>query len=591
MPVIRRLFALVVWVAVSSTPLIVGPKLLSQMASGNVKDQPMHPLPPGMKAPVVDFRDVAAQAGLTDEVISGDIDQTYIVENTGTGVAIFDYDNDGLPDIFLLQGDRLHPTGPPLTPHLYHNLGGLRFEDVTAKAGIGHLGWSQGVCAGDPDNEGRVSLFVTQWGHNVFLHNMGDGTFRDETKQRGLDRPESRWSTGCAFIDYDRDGHLDLLVANYVDFRAQDSPLPRTQSGCNWKGMPVPCGPRGLKGETMTLYHNDGHGHFTDVTKQSGVETSREYYGFTVLTGDFDNDGWPDFYVTCDSTPSLYFHNKHNGTFEEMGLASGLAVNEDGREQAGMGATAADYDGDGRLDIFKTNFASDTNTLYRNLGNNNFDDVTSAAGLAVHTQYVKWGTAFLDFDNDGWPDLFVADGHVYPFVEKYNLGEEFKQPRQLFWNRGDGQFFDMSSTGGPGITAKHSSRGIAVGDLDNDGSEEIVVVNLFEPPSLLKNFAPTGNALLVRAVTTSGRDAIGARLTLTVNGRKEIDEVRSGGYHISQGDLRVHFGMGHATKADLTIRWPDGPVGNVETIANVDANQWIVVREGKGIVERHPFQK
>jgi hypothetical protein len=319
------------------------------------------------------------------------------------------------------------------------------------------------------------------------------------------------------------------------------------------------------------------------------METPPEYYGFTVLTGDFDDDGWPDIFITCDSTPSLYFHNKHDGTFEEMGLGSGLAVNEDGREQAGMGATAADYDGDGRLDIFKTNFSSDTNTLYRNAGKNIFEDMTSAAGLAVQTQYVKWGTAFLDFDNDGWPDLFVADGHVYPFVEKYSLGEEFKQPSQLFWNRGDGQFFDMSSTGGPGITAKHSSRGIAVGDLDNDGGQEIVVVNLFETPSLLKNFAPKGNALLVRAVTASGRDAIGARLTLTVGGRKEIDEVRSGGYHISQGDFRVHFGMGHATKGDLTIRWPDGPVSNVETIPGVQANQWIVVREGRGIIERHPF--
>jgi hypothetical protein len=586
---IRRLVYLGIVLPAIYIFLTAVPRLLSQMASGNVKDQPTHPLPPGMKAPAVDFRDVAAQAGLTAEAISGDIDQTYIVENTGTGVAIFDYDNDGLPDIFFPQGDRLHPTGPPLTPHLYHNLGGLRFEDVTAKAGIGHLGWSQGVCAGDPDNEGRVSLFVTQWGHNVFLHNQGGGTFRDETKERGLYRPASRWSTGCAFIDYDRDGYLDLVVANYVDFKAQDSPLPRTQSGCNWKGMPVPCGPRGLKGETMTLYHNDGHGHFVDVTKQAGIETPPEYYGFTVLTGDFDNDGWPDFYITCDSTPSLYFHNKHNGTFEEMGLASGLAVNEDGREQAGMGATAGDYDGDGRLDIFKTNFSSDTNTLYRNLGSNNFEDATSAAGVAVHTQYVKWGTAFLDFDNDGWPDLFVADGHVYPFVEKYSLGEEFKQPSQLFWNRGDGQFFDMSSTGGPGITAKHSSRGIAVGDLDNDGSAEIVTVNLFEPPSLLKNFGRKGNALLVRVVTASGRDAIGARLTLTVGGRKEIDEVRSGGFHISQGDFRVHFGMGNATKADLTIRWPDGPVSNIESVSNVDANQWIVVREGRGIVERHPF--
>ncbi len=567
--------------------LAFAPKVHSQMASGGATDQPMRPLPPGMKAPAVDFRDVAAQAGLTAEVISGDIDQTYIVENTGTGVAIFDYDNDGLPDIFLLQGDRLKSTGPPLTPHLYHNLGGLRFEDVTAKAGIGHLGWSQGVCAGDPDNDGHVDLFIGQWGHNVFLHNMGDGTFRDQTKERGLYEPESRWSTGCAFIDYDRDGYLDLVVAHYVDFKAQETPAPRDKSGCNWKGMPVPCGPRGLKGETITLYHNDGHGHFVDVTKRAGVETPREYYGFTVLTGDFDNDGWPDFYVTCDSTPSLFFHNKHDGTFEETGLTSGLAVNEDGREQAGMGATAADYDGDGRLDIFKTNFSNDTNTLYRNLGGGIFDDVTSAAGLAVHTQYVKWGAAFLDFDNDGWKDLFIADGHVYPFVEKYNLGEEFKQPRQLFWNRGDGQFFDMSSTGGPGIIAKHSSRGIAVGDLDNDGSEEIVVVNLFDPPSLLKNFGPKGNALLVRAVTASGRDAVGARLTLTAGGRKQIDEVRSGGFHISQGDFRVHFGMGRATKADLTIRWPEG---KVETVTGVDANQWIVVREGKGIVERHLFK-
>ena len=578
------------FITAATAALVLGLSLerhaLSQMISSGATDQPHRPLPPGMKAPAVDFRDVAAQAGLNAVVVSGDLDQTFVVENTGTGVAIFDYDNDGLPDIFLVQGDRLKPGPVPLTPHLYHNLGGLRFEDVTQKAGIGHLGWGQGVCAGDPDNDGNVDLFIGQWGHNVFLHNMGNGTFRDETRERGLDRPGSRWSTGCAFIDYDRDGWLDLVVANYIDFNAQETPRPRDRSGCNWKGIPVPCGPRGLKGETMTLYHNDGHGHFTDVTKQAGVETPREYYGFTVLTGDFDNDGWPDFFVTCDSTPSLYFHNKRNGTFEEIGLTTGLAVNEDGREQAGMGATAADYDGDGYLDIFKTNFSSDTNTLYRNLGDGTFSDVTSRAGLAVHTQYVKWGTAFVDIDNDGWKDLFIADGHVYPFIEKYNLGEEFHQPRQLFWNRGDGQFFDMSFTAGPGITAKHSSRGIAVGDLDNDGSEEIVVVNLFEPPSLLKNFGQRGNALLVRAVTASGRDAVGARITVTAGHRKQIDEVRSGGYHISQGDFRVHFGLGDAVKADVGIRWPQGAV---ETLKDVDANQWIVVREGKGIVERHPF--
>jgi hypothetical protein len=559
---------------------------LSQMVSSGAQDQPARPLPRGMKAPVVDFRDIAAQAGLSAAVVSGDLEQTSVVENTGTGVAIFDYDNDGLPDIFLVQGDRLHPDSETLTPHLYHNLGGLRFEDVTEKAGIGHTGWGQGVCAGDADNNGNVDLFLTQWGHNVFLHNLGNGTFRDETSQRGLDAPGSRWSTGCAFLDYDRDGWLDLVVAHYIDFNALQSPRPRERSGCKWKNIPVPCGPRGLKGETVTLYHNDGHGHFTDVSKEAGVVTPPENFGFTVLTGDFDNDGWPDFFVACDSSPSLYFHNKRNGTFEELGLSTGVAVNEDGREQAGMGATAADYDGDGYLDIFKTNFSSDTNTLYRNLGDGNFSDVTNRAGLAVQTRYVKWGTAFVDIDNDGWKDLFVAAGHVYPFVDKYGIGEEFRQHRELFWNRGDGQFFDMTSTSGPGISARHSSRGIAVGDLDNDGSEEILAVNLFEPPSLLKNFGPRGNALLVRAVTASDRDAIGARITVTSGNRKQIDEVRSGGYFISQGDFRVHFGLGSVTKTDLTIRWPQG---TTETFKDVAANQWIVVREGRGVIESHSF--
>ncbi len=533
---------------------------------------------------MIDFRDVAAEAGLTAASISGDIDQRSLIENTGTGVAIFDYDNDGLPDIFLVQGGRLNSA--PLTPHLYRNLGGLHFEDVTSKAGIGPLGWGQGVCAGDADNSGHVDLFIGQWGHNVFLHNLGNGKFRDETRERGLYRPEPRWSTGCAFIDYDGDGYLDLIVANYVDFNALGAPRSREKSGCNWKGVPVPCGPRGLKGESMTLYHNDGHGHFTDVTKQAGVETPPEYYGFTVLTGDFDNDGWPDFYVTCDSTPSLLFHNKRNGTFEEIGLSAGVAVNEDGREQAGMGATAADYDGNGYLDIFKTNFSGDTNTLYANRGHMVFEDVTSRAGLAVHTQYVKWGTAFVDVQNHGWKDLFVADGHVYPFIDSYGIGEQFHQPRQLFWNRGDGQFFDMSVSAGPGITARHASRGVAVGDLDNDGSEEIIVVNLFQPPSLLKNFGPRGNALLIRALTPSGRDAVGARITLTTGSRTQIDEVRSGGYHISQGDFRVHFGLGRETSGELTIRWPDR---QAETLGTVRANQRITVQEHKGIVDRHPF--
>ena len=559
-----------------------------QMVSTGATDQPLHPLPPGKKPPVTDFRDVAKQAGLTGVIISGEENQTYVVENTGTGVALFDYDNDGLLDIFLVNADRLTPTSPPLTPFLYHNLGGLKFEDVTRKAGIGHTGWGQGVCAGDFDNDGYVDLFVGQWGHNLLLHNLRNGTFRDEAAERGLDRKERRWSTGCAFIDYDRDGFLDLVVANYIDFNPAETPKPGQPGECNWKGIPVPCGPRGLKGETVLLFHNDGHGHFTDVSKQAGVDVPHEYYGFTVLTGDFNNDGWPDFYVTCDSTPSLLFINKHDGTFEETGVSSAVAYNEDGKEQAGMGATAADYDGDGFLDIFKTNFSSDTGTLYRNDHHGGFIDMTSKAGLARHTQYVKWGTAFLDFDHDGWKDLFIADGHVYPFIDKSGIGETFKQPRQLYWNRGDGEFYDMTGLAGPGVAEAHSSRGIAVGDLDNDGSPEIVVVNLFEGPSLLKNYGEKGNSVVIRALTASGRDAIGARVTVSAGGRKQIDEVRSGGYHISSGDFRVHFGLGKETREDITVRWVQG---TTETVTGVAANQLVVIREGKGLVSARPFTK
>jgi hypothetical protein len=533
---------------------------------------------------------LAAQANLSAVIVSGaPVQQTYVVEQTGTGVALLDYDNDGLLDIFFVQGDRLEPSSPPLHPYLYHNLGGLRFEDVTEKAGLSHLGWGQGVCAGDFDNDGYVDLFVTQWGHNVLLRNMGNGTFQDVTKGSGLDRPETRWSTGCAFFDYDRDGLLDLAVANYLDFDPAKTPKGTDpNSPCRWKTLAVPCGPMGLPGETMSLYHNDGHGHFTDVSKRAGIEGPKKYDGLTILTGDFDNDGWPDFYVACDSTPSLYYHNKRDGTFEELGVLSGTAYNQEGIAQSGMGAHAADYDGDGLLDILKGNFTSDTPTLYHNLGNNTFEDATLDAGLAVHTQFVQWGLAFLDFDQDGRKDIFIADGHVYPVVDTVSSTEHFKQPRQLYWNVNGQEFHDMSSTGGPGITALHSSRGIAVGDLDNDGALEIVVVNLFEPPSLLKNFGEKGNSLLVQALTASGRDAIGARITVSAGGRRQIDEVRSGGYDVSSGDFRCHFGLGKETKADVTVRWPQG---KVESFAGVPANRWVVVQEGKGIVRIRPFSK
>ena len=554
--------------------------------------RPARPLPAGMKPLEVRYEDIANQAGLTGVNVSGaERGKQYIVESTGTGVAIFDYDNDGLPDIFLVNGGRLDDQsldhqGKNLTHFLYHNLGGLKFEDVTAKAGIAHTGWGQGVCAGDIDNDGYTDLLVTQWGQNVLYRNQGNGKFLDETKERGLVAPKPRWSTGCAFLDFNRDGYLDLVVVHYVELDITQTPRPGENSQCRWKGLPVLCGPRGLPAETISFYQNDGHGHFSDVSDQVHVTGPKSYYGFAALTADFDDDGWPDIYIACDSTANLYYHNLGGKRFEEIGVQAGIAYNEDGREQAGMGVTAADFDGDGRLDIFKTNFADDTHTLYRNLGRNNFDDATIPSGLAVNTKYLGWGTTFLDIDNDGWKDLMVANGHVYPEVDDAHTGEKFKQPRLLYWNRGDGQFFDLSSSAGSGIAAEHSSRGLAVGDLDNDGSLEIVVVNMGEAPSLLKNTVPaTGNALLVRAVT-SGRDAIGARVTLTAGGRKQVDEVRSGGSFISQSDFRLHFGLGKAKAGDLSVRWLDG---KNETVSGVAAGQIVTIEEGKGVVRRQPF--
>jgi hypothetical protein len=553
----------------------------AQMVSAGAVARPGKPLPPGLKAPRVDFRDVAREAGLTAVNVSGDNKQkSYIIEDTGNGVALIDFDNDGLLDILFVTADRLESTAPKPTLHLYHNLGGLKFEDVTEKAGLGHTGWGQGVCAGDIDNDGYVDLFITQWGHNVLYRNQGNGTFKDETRERGLETTGSRWSTGCAFVDYDRDGQLDLFVANYVDFNLATTLKPTDPEHCVWRGLAVTCGPRGLPGETMSLYHNDGHGHFTDVSNKAGVAGPKKYYGLTVLTGDFDNDGWPDVYVASDSTPSLLFHNKRNGTFEEIGVYSGAAYNEDGREQAGMGAAAADYDHDGFLDILKTNFSNDVPNLYHNNGDGTFTDVTIPAGLSVHPQFVRWGCAFVDVDNDGWKDIFIAAGHVYPEVDTLQGNETFRQPRQLYWNRRDGQFFDLSGNAGSGLAEKHTSRGLAVGDLDNDGSPEIVIVNMNEPPSLLKNFGEKGNALLVEAITASGRHAVGARITLTAGGQSQIDEVRSGGYYISQGDFRVHFGLGTQTKADVTVQWVGG---KAETFSGVAANQWVTIREGRGI--------
>ena len=542
---------------------------------------------PPPSPPKVTFVDIAERAGLTAKTEDGgDKTKRYIIETTGSGAAFLDFDNDGWPDIFLVNGSRLEgfPRGQEPTSHLYRNNRDGTFADVTQKAGVGLVGWGQGVCAGDYDNDGFVDLFVTFWGHDVLLHNNGNGTFTDVTRKAGLWHDDVRWSTGCAFLDYDRDGRLDLFIAHYVDLDLPHTPEPGSGAACLWKGMPVMCGPRGLKGTHSELYHNNGDGTFTDVSQASGVAKTDAYYCFTALTGDFDNDGWPDIYVSCDSTPSLLFHNNHNGTFTETAVESGVAFNDGGREQAGMGADAADYDGDGWLDIVKTNFSDDTATLYHNNRDGTFSDVISAAGLAKNSQFLGWGTLFLDIDNDGWPDLFMANGHVYPEIDGKGLNNTFREPKLLYWNEHNGRFRDISLDSGPGITTPFNSHGVAAADFDNDGAVEILVNNSHDRPSLLKNLGDHGNWILLKLEgTKSNRNAIGAKVTVRVGDHQQTQEVRSGGGYISQSDFRLHFGLGKATKADaIEIRWPSGLAQRFE---NVPGNQVVRIRESIGIMK------
>lgn len=515
--------------------------------------------------PVANFTDVAEKAGLTmQEIFGGVSTKKYIIETTGTGVAIFDYDNDGWPDIFLVNGTRLELPAKGAAPsnHLYRNNHDGTFTDVTTKAGLGATGWGQGVCVGDYDNDGWEDLYVTDYGKNRLYHNQG-GVFTEVAEKAGVAGTGKAWGTGCAFIDYDRDGRLDLVIANYVNFDLATATAPGERPTCIWKGVPVMCGPRGLPGAKNILYHNKGDGTFEDVTTNAHIDRTDGHYAFSVSTLDFDEDGWPDIFIACDSTPSILYRNNHDGTFSDVAVTAGSAFNEDGREQAGMGSTIADFDGDGHLDIFKTNFSDDTSTLYRNNGDGTFTDATSAAGLGLYTQYLGWGTMFFDFDNDGWPDLILANGHVYPEVDSQHLGSNYEEPRILYHNNGDGTFKDISASAGAGITAAASSRGLAVGDLWNDGRMSVVISNMNATPSLLVNQVRTPNHwIAIRTVgTKSNRDGIGARILVKTVNRVLVDEVRSGSSYISSSDMRVHFGLGLATKIEwVEIRWPGGLV-------------------------------
>jgi enediyne biosynthesis protein E4 len=545
---------------------------------------------PPQASPVANFTDVAEKAGLTMTTIFGGKDtKKYIIETTGTGVAIFDYDNDGWPDIFLVNGTTLEGfrAGTAPSNHLFRNNHDGTFADVTAKAGLTATGWGQGVCAGDYDNDGWEDLYVTYYGKNRLYHNQ-NGVFSEVAEGSGVAGTGKAWGTGCAFVDYDRDGLLDLMVANYVDFDVSTAPAPGERASCVWKGVPVMCGPRGLPGAKNILYHNLGGGKFEDVTAKAKIGQTSGHYGFSVSTLDYDDDGWPDIYVACDSTPSILYHNNHDGTFTDKAVLAGAAFNEDGREQAGMGSTVADYDGDGKLDIFKTNFSDDTSTLYRNNGNGTFDDVTFAAGLGLYTRYLGWGTMFLDVDNDGWPDLLLVNGHVYPEVDKQNLGSSYEEPRILYHNNGNKTFTDISSQAGPGITAVHAGRGLATADLWNDGRVSAVISNMNARPSLLVNQLRTPNHWIgLKTVgTQSNRDGIGARVSVKVGTRVLVDEVRSGSSYDSNNDMRIHFGLGAAAKVDwVQIRWPSGLT---EQFDNLPVDAVHTLKEGAGTAAKPP---
>ncbi|HZS06438.1 MAG TPA: CRTAC1 family protein [Blastocatellia bacterium] len=543
----------------------------------------------------VSFVNIARVAGLTHRTIYGDEHKNkYLLETTGCGVAWFDYDNDGWPDLFFVNGTRLGglPKGQEPTVHLYRNNRDGTFTDVTAKSGLARTGWGQGVCVGDYDNDGWDDLFVSYYGKNALWHNNGDGTFTDVTDKAGVGTNKTKWGSGSAFVDYDCDGKLDLFVASYIDFDPKTAPTPET-GPCLYKGVMVACGPPGLQGGVNMLYHNNGDGTFTDVSEKTGITKTSGTYGLGVLVADFDNDGWPDIYVANDSAPAALYHNNGdkggNVTFTDIGVEAGAAYSGDGKPQAGMGVSAGDFDGDGLIDIFKTNFSGDTSTLYRNAGKNTFDDVTFASGIGLNTRFLGWGCGFFDPDNDGWLDILLVNGHVYPEVEKLTTEAGYPQRKVLYRNLRNGSFQDVTEKVGGALVETTASRGCAFGDFDNDGDIDVVINPVNDAPVLMRcdSASPDkggNNWIAVKTVgVKSNRTGIGARVKCVTEERSQFNEVRSGGSYYSQNDLRVHFGLGKAAKVKtLEVRWPSG---SVDTINDVTVNQVIYVREGSGVVK------
>lgn len=540
----------------------------------------------------VSFVNVAKQAGLTHKTVYGDEHKNkYLLETTGCGVAWFDFDNDGWLDLFFVNGTRLNgfPKGQEPTTHLYKNNRDGTFTDVTKQSGLAKTGWGQSVCIGDYDNDGFEDLFVSTYGKNFLFHNNGNGTFTDVSEKAGVAGMKTRWGAGSAFLDYDHDGKLDLFVANYIDLDLKTAPTPET-GPCLYKGVMVACGPPGLEGGKNILYHNEGDGKFTGVSEKSGILKTSGTFGLGVITSDFDNDGWTDIYVADDSAPAILYHNNKDGTFTDIATEAGVAYSGDGKPQAGMGVSVGDFDGDGRLDIFKTNFSGDTSTLYRNMGKLTFDDVTFTAGIGLNTRWLGWGCGFLDFDNDSWLDILLVNGHVYPEVEKLTTEAGYPQRKVLYQNLRNGNFKDITEKIGGAILEPTASRGCAFGDYDNDGDIDVVINPVNDVPVLMRCDAATGNNwVAIKALgVKSNRSGIGARIKLEIEAddkklRTLIDEVRSGGSYYSQNDLRVHFGLGKAPKIkSIAVKWPGGIV---DTINEIAPNQVIYVKEGVGLVK------
>jgi enediyne biosynthesis protein E4 len=576
-----------------ATPQVVGSR---PTYDAKPRPAPKGPLSAVAGTPLgISFIDVARQSGLNAKTIyGGEHKNRYLLETTGCGVAFFDYDHDDWVDIFLVNGSRIEgfPKGQEPISHLFKNNRDGTFTDVTAKAGLAHSGWGQGCCVGDYNNDGWNDLFVSYYGQNVLYRNNGDGTFTDVTAKAGLLQSKTRWNSGCAFLDYDRDGNLDLFVANYIDFDIKTAPLPEA-AGCAYKGIQVACGPPGLQGGKNILYRNNGDGTFTDVSQKSGMWDTIGTYALSVAVSDLDDDGWPDIYVANDSTASTFYQNQKDGTFKDVAIESGIAYSPDGKPQAGMGVSIGDFNRDGLLDIVKTNFAGDTDSLYLNLGNGNFDDHTYLSGLGVNTRFLGWGVGFFDMDNDGWLDILMSNGHVYPEVDGTNVDAPYAQHKYLYRNLRNGQFEEVTAEAGPGITAAAPARGTAFGDYDNDGDLDVVVNCVNSVPQLLRcDLTPDAGAvrnwIKIRTVgTKSNRTGIGSRISVTTQTADakpfvQIDEVRSGGSYFSQNDLRIHFGLDRATKADVEIRWPSGAIDKLPGLA---ANRLYVIQEGGKILK------